>query len=66
MTRRPAALHLTWNVDLTISIRCNGRVVLKTRAYDAHGSAKAFCTGWFGEHPHRIRWTFVRSKKAAA
>lgn len=65
INRKPAALHLTWNVDLTISIRCGGKVLYRTRAFDAKQSAESFCKGWFGDHPHRIRWTFVRSKRAA-
>lgn len=64
-TYKPTTLTLTWNVDLTITIRSGGKVVFKTRAYDAYGSAKAFCDGWFGDHPQRIRWIFKRAKNDA-
>lgn len=66
ITRKPAALNFVWNIDLTITVKCGGKKMYRTRVYDAKGSAEAYAKGWFGDHPHNIRWTFVRSKKELA
>ena len=58
-------LHLVWNVDLSITVKCGGRKVFRTTRYFAKDEAESFVKGWFGDQPRNIRWTFVRSKRAA-
>lgn len=57
MTKTPC-LTKRYNADKSVSLYCNGRVVL-SRQRDQR-SIDAFCIGWFGTDD-RTAWKFNRS-----
>jgi len=58
---KPLALVARWNKDLSITLYCRGRKVARyeTGSLGAKESAEAFISGWFGDHPKRVRWVFA-------
>jgi len=60
--RKPSALTLRWNKDMSISIYCAGRKVAKMTGSFANESAHSFMTGWFGTNDKtawKTRWVIA-------
>lgn len=61
MTKKPAALVVRWNKDLSITIYCRGKTVHRTTKDRATSlaSIEPFLQGWFGEAKRKVRFTYA-------
>ena len=69
-TYKPLAIHAVWNIDLSVTLFSAGKKLIRfnynNSFSDPRGSAEAYISGWFGENPRNVRWSFPTSKKVAA